>query len=149
MLTIPSDSIIATREATIQKILNVVYDFIDTFKSTKTVCCLECDALRYGVLLIGMEANLQCKLWPRTIASDIGASVHQLLKTLRDLDRSCNEVLESVRFGGTSEHKHSKCHRRHQLFVLVLPIIRDLPTPVLEIHREYMKKVNAEIGILD
>ena len=149
MLTIPSDSIIATREATIEKILNVVYDFIDAFKSTKTVCCLECDALRYGVFLIGMEANLQCKLWPRIIASDIGASVNQLVNTLGKLDRSCNEVLGSVRFGGISEYKHRNCHHRFQLFQLVMPIILDLPTPVLEIHREYMKTVNEEIGVLD
>jgi hypothetical protein len=127
----------------------VVYDFVHTFKCKKTVCGFQCDALRYGLLWGYMRDNSQCKLWPRTAASDIGVSIYQLLWTLRYLDHGCNDVLDSVRFGRTFLYYHRGCHPRDRLVKLVLPIIKNLPTPVLEIHREHMKKVNAEIGVLE
>jgi hypothetical protein len=94
-----------------------------------------------------MRDNLQCKLWPHQTASDIGVSIYQIFRILRYVDHACNNVLKSVTFGGTSQYR--PCYHRFQLFDHALPILSGIPTPVLETHREYMKMVNAEIGILD
>ncbi|PVH77247.1 hypothetical protein DL98DRAFT_591494 [Cadophora sp. DSE1049] len=94
-----SERVMAVREATIQKLLNMVYAEVDRYMCGKTTVCKcstdqkACDAASYGGLLLEVGRTY---LWPRISAKDYKKTIVSLRRTIAGLGWSRTIVLEEV-----------------------------------------------------
>jgi hypothetical protein len=127
------ESILAIRHDVIDKLLNIYYSRIDSFRlldNINATACSDdsqqkkCDAIIYGSLVLGLQ---RIGLWPRKSADKIHSSINQLDMTLGSLQIF---IIEG----------HQDCSPRHfkkEMAELTNP--NEIPDPVLDSHRRHME----------
>ncbi|KAG4429770.1 hypothetical protein IFR05_014748 [Cadophora sp. M221] len=146
-------SVHTCREATIQRLLNIVYHQLERYSkydkhgdyvlSEYNDCSSEyCKAIIYGSLLMELE---KCGLWPKKTVRDLTQSVEDIASRIRDIDvlylgRDDDEDEDQ----SSKEDDHSKCGV-HYIWE-VSSILKDIPDPTLECHRRHMELRGGTFG---
>jgi hypothetical protein len=133
-----AENILAIRNATITKLLNIPYTILDRYGNSHGIyLCQElfekkaCDSIIYGSLLLGLQTR---GLWPPKTAKDIDADFESFVSSLSSLEIEhlpCypNNVLTMDHSGCCVKDFKSQ----------ILSVLERMGDPVLDSHRVHIR----------
>lgn len=135
------EHVLAVRQATIDKLLDIPYAHVESYESSNDVVCQRrseqkvCDALVYGSLIRGLQI---AGLWPRKKPEEIHVSINQLASTLESL-----EIFDLSDVGSYyANTNHISCSIRNFQGQVRTDLL-GIPCPVLDSHYRHMDAQKA------
>ncbi|CAG8954709.1 hypothetical protein HYFRA_00004632 [Hymenoscyphus fraxineus] len=126
------ESIKTTRAAVIQALLDVWYEYTNSYMDKYTTICKEgnkkCDAMAWGSIVFALKDQ---GLWPEKKATDISMSINELASNLLSL-----QVITFDRKG------HRKCLKTN-INDKIETVLKEIPSPVLNVHEKHMDDISS------
>ncbi|CAG8976851.1 hypothetical protein HYALB_00012670 [Hymenoscyphus albidus] len=118
------ESIKTTRAAVIQALLDVWYEYTNSYMDKYTTICKEgnkkCDAMAWGSIVFALKGQ---GLWPERKAGDITMSINELASNL--LKRATGKCLKT------------------NINDKIETILKEIPSPVLNVHEKHMDEISS------
>jgi hypothetical protein len=138
------ENILAIRNETITKLLNIPYTVIDRYSNSHGIyLCQElfekkaCDSIIYGSLLLGLQ-NLG--LWPPKTAKNIDTDFESLVSSLNSLEIEHLPYYPNI----ILSENHSACCVK-DFKSQILSVLEGMGDPVLESHRIHIRIQRDEL----